>query len=72
MKGYTTNVITQIGWVILEGYVMKEATYSKEMIYIPREIREKLALKDGDKIIFEVTGKNKAIIEVKGRGNEVL
>lgn len=36
---------------------MAETKYYKDKIYLPREVKKKLGLVDGDKVYIEVTGR---------------
>lgn len=46
---------------------MAETTYHKDKMYVPREIKEKLDLADGDKLEIEVVGRGEARIRVVRR-----
>jgi len=46
---------------------MAETTYHKDKLYVPREIKEKLGLSDGDKLEIEVVGQGEAKISVVRR-----
>ncbi len=43
---------------------LTETTYYKDKVYVPREVREKLGLVDGDKIQIEVVEKGVAKISI--------
>ncbi|MFQ6086133.1 MAG: hypothetical protein ACE5OY_07745 [Candidatus Bathyarchaeia archaeon] len=45
---------------------MDETTYYKEKLYLPRGVRDKLGLIDGDKLYVEVTGTGEARLTVAG------
>ena len=49
------------------GGSLPESTYQKDKLYIPREIREKMGLADGDKLEIEVVGRGEARIRVVRR-----
>jgi bifunctional DNA-binding transcriptional regulator/antitoxin component of YhaV-PrlF toxin-antitoxin module len=44
-----------------------DTTYHKDKLYVPREIKEKMGLTDGDKLQIEVVGKDEARISVVRR-----
>jgi bifunctional DNA-binding transcriptional regulator/antitoxin component of YhaV-PrlF toxin-antitoxin module len=44
-----------------------KTTYHKDKLYVPREIKEKMGLTDGDKLKIEVVGKDEARISVVRR-----
>lgn len=46
---------------------MAETTYHKDKLYVPKEVREKLGLTDGDKMEIEVTGQGEARMRVMRR-----
>ncbi len=46
---------------------LTETTYHKDKLYVPREIKEKLGLTDGDKLEIEVVGRDEAKISVVRR-----
>lgn len=46
---------------------MAETTYYKDKLYVPREIKEKMGLVDGDKLEIEVVGQGEARISVVRR-----
>ena len=46
---------------------MTETTYYKDKLYVPREIKEKMGLIDGDKLEIEVVGQGEARISVVRR-----
>jgi bifunctional DNA-binding transcriptional regulator/antitoxin component of YhaV-PrlF toxin-antitoxin module len=48
------SFIYPIVWAIL-GKRMAETTYFKDKIYLPRKVREKLGLVNGDRLLIEVT-----------------
>ncbi len=43
---------------------MTETTYYKDKVYIPREVKEKLGLVDGDIVQIEVVGKGVAKLRI--------
>jgi len=43
---------------------LHETTYHKDKIYIPREVKERLRLKDGDRLTIEVTDSDEARIKI--------
>ena len=43
---------------------MAETTYHNDKIYIPREIKEKLGLTDGDRLKIEVVEKGEARLRI--------
>jgi bifunctional DNA-binding transcriptional regulator/antitoxin component of YhaV-PrlF toxin-antitoxin module len=43
---------------------LAENTYHNDMIYIPREIKEKLGLTDGDRLKIEVVEKGEARLRI--------
>ena len=46
---------------------MAETTYYKDKVYLPREVKEKLGLVDGDRVYIEVTGRGIArLIVMRG------
>jgi len=46
---------------------LKETRYHNDKIYIPREVKEKMGLRNGDRITIEVTNHNEARIKVTER-----
>ena len=46
---------------------MKETRYHNDKIYIPREVKEKMGLRNGDRVTIEVTNQNEARIKVTER-----
>ena len=44
-----------------------ETTYHKDKLYVPREVKEKMGLTDGDRLQIEVVGKDEARISVVRR-----
>lgn len=46
---------------------MAETTYYKDRIFVPKEIKEKMGLADGDKLEIEVVGRGEARIRVVRR-----
>ena len=46
---------------------MKETRYHNDKIYIPREVKEKMGLRNGDRVTIEITDKNQATIKVAER-----
>jgi len=44
-----------------------KTTYHKDKLYVPREIKKKMGLTDGDKLQIEVVGKGEARISVVRR-----
>lgn len=52
---------------------MPETTYHKDKLYLPREVKEKLGLADGDRLRIEVVDEGEArIIVVRRRSTERL
>lgn len=43
---------------------MHETTYHNDKIYVPREVKDRLRLKDGDRLTIEVTDSDEARIKV--------
>jgi len=46
---------------------LKETRYHNDKIYIPREVKEKMGLRNGDRVTIEVTNQNEARIKVAER-----
>ncbi len=53
-----------IDWVIMVVTELTETTYYKDKVYLPREVKEKLGLIDGDVLNIEVVEKGVAKISV--------
>lgn len=45
---------------------MVETTYHKDKVYVPRDVQEKLGLKEGDRIHIEVVDSGEARLRVVG------
>jgi bifunctional DNA-binding transcriptional regulator/antitoxin component of YhaV-PrlF toxin-antitoxin module len=43
---------------------LSETTYHRDKVYLPRDIQEKLGLKEGDRIHIEVVGSGEARLSV--------
>ena len=48
---------------------LAETTYYKDKVYLPREVRERLGLVDGDRLNIEVLGKGVARLIVVRRSD---
>jgi len=46
---------------------LAETTYYKDKLYLPREIREKLRLSEGDRLRIEVVGRGEVHLRVMRR-----
>ncbi len=46
---------------------MHETRYHNDKIYIPREVKEKMGLRNGDRLTIEITEKDEALIKVVER-----
>ena len=54
---------------------MAETAYFKDKVYLPREIREKLGLANGDRLYIEVVGRGEArlaIMRASGASRRIL
>lgn len=47
---------------------MAETAYFKDKVYLPREVREKLGLANGDRLYIEVIGRGEARLTVTRAG----